>query len=79
MEKLMDIVDKAIADYGFRQSVAYSPEDVAVTWGLTSQEAHILMRIVRPQLEILPVPVEPANQPKEHARFVLLIEQALKK
>jgi hypothetical protein len=75
----MEILDKAIADFGFRQMVLWSPGDVAARWGLSAKEAEVLKGQVRTELEKLPVPVEPADRPKEHARFEWLVSQAIKK
>ena len=35
MDKLIEIADKAIADYGFRQIVMWSPSDVIDRWELS--------------------------------------------
>ncbi|MBM3944464.1 MAG: hypothetical protein FJ317_03110 [SAR202 cluster bacterium] len=78
MDKLIDIATKAIADYGFRQNVLWSVEDVAAAWGLSPREGKVLNDIVRPQLEALPVPVEPSNHSRERSRIAALIEQALR-
>jgi hypothetical protein len=75
----MEISDKAIADFGFRQMVLWSPDDVAARWGLSPAEVAALKGQVRTELEKLPVPVEPADRAREHARFERLISQALKK
>ncbi|MBM3947874.1 MAG: hypothetical protein FJ312_01270 [SAR202 cluster bacterium] len=79
MDKLMEILDKAIADFGFRQMVLWSADDVAARWGLSPQEAAVLRGRLRDELEKLPVPVEPADRQREHARFVGLIAQGMKK
>lgn len=75
----MEILDKAIADFGFRQMVLWSLDDVAARWSLSPREAAVLKGQVRDELEKLPVPVEPANRPKEHDRIARLIAQAMKK
>ncbi len=79
MDKLTEILDKAIADFGFRQMVLWSTDDVAARWGLSAIEAEVLKGRVRDELEKLPVPVEPADRQMEHDRFTRLVAQALKK
>lgn len=79
MNKLMEILDKAIADFGFRQMVLWSADDVAARWGLSAAEAAVLKDRVRDELEKLPVPVEPADRQREHDRFAGLISQGMKK
>ncbi len=78
MEKLTEIVSKAIADYGFRQVALWSPEDVVARWELSVQEADVLKGPLREELARLPNPVEPSNIPQEQQRFARLIDQAMK-
>ncbi len=77
MEALVEIASKAIADYGFRQVVLWSPEDVLAQWGLSESEAQVLRGPMRRELESMPVPVEPANIPDEQRRMAAIIESAL--
>ena len=77
MEALVEIASKAIADYGFRQVVLWSPEDVLAQWGLSESEAQVLRGPMRRALESMPVPVEPANIPDEQRRMAAIIEDAL--
>ena len=77
MEALVEIASKAIADYGFRQVVLWSPEDVLAQWGLSESEAQVLRGPMRRALESMPVPVEPANIPDEQRRMAAMIENAL--
>jgi hypothetical protein len=77
MEALVEIVNKAIADYGFRQVVLWSPEDVIVRWSLASREGQVLQGPVRDALEALPIPVEPRDIPAEQDRLARLINDAL--
>ena len=77
MEALVEIASKAIADYGFRQVVLWSPEDVQVQWGLSEREAQVLQGPMRRALESMPVPVEPVNIPDEQRRMAAIIENAL--
>ena len=77
MEALVEIASKAIADYGFRQVVLWSPEDVLAQWGLSESEAQVLQGPMRRALESMPVPVEPANIPDEQHRMAAIIDDAL--
>ncbi len=73
MDKLIEIADKAIADYGFRQIVMWSPNDVIDRWELSPSEAATLEGPVRRALEGLSVPVEPADIPREKERFARIV------
>lgn len=77
MGPLIEIADKAIEDYGFRQIVLWSPEDVAVEWGLSTEEARVLEGPVRQALDAMPVPVEPVEIPEARRRVAAVIEEAL--
>lgn len=77
MRPLIEIADKAIEDYGFRQIVLWSPEDVAVEWGLSPEEARALEGPVRQALEAMPIPVEPLEIPQARRRVAAAIEDAL--
>jgi|KNS7250_AmetaT_FD_contig_61_727209_length_2477_multi_3_in_0_out_0_3 hypothetical protein len=74
MSTLEDIVNKAIADYGFRQIVQWSPEDVVGQWNLSEKEAALLMGPIKDELDQLPVPVEPSDIPGEEKRLRELIQ-----
>ena len=74
MSILEDIVNKAIADYGFRQIVQWSPEDVVGQWNLSEKEAALLMGPIKDELDQLPVPVEPSDIPGEEKRLRELIQ-----
>ena len=74
MSTLEDIVNKAIADYGFRQIVQWSPEDVVGQWNLSEKEAALLMGPIKDELDQLPVPVEPSDIPGEEKRVRELIQ-----
>jgi hypothetical protein len=73
MSNLSEVVNRAIADYGFRQGVLWGAEDAARQWELSPQELSALQDTLIPALEALPIPVEPANIPTEQARFADLI------
>jgi hypothetical protein len=76
MEKVIEISDRAVADYGFRQAVLYGADDVGQRWGLSDQERSVLENIVVEALNALPIPVQPAEIPAEQARLAELIRQA---
>ncbi len=76
MEKVIEISDRAVADYGFRQAVLYGPDDVSQRWGLSDQERSVLESVVVEALTALPVPVQPADIPSEQARLAELIRHA---
>ena len=77
MEKLIEITNKAVADYGFRQIVQWSPEDIVAQWQLSTRETEILTSVVKDELERLPIPVEPSDVPQEQERVAGIIRQAL--
>lgn len=76
MEKVIEISDRAVADYGFRQAVLYGADDVSRRWGLSDQERSVLESVVVEALSALPIPVQPANIPGEQARLAELIRQS---
>ena len=78
MEKLIEITNKAVADYGFRQIVQWSPEDIAAQWQLSTREVEVLTGIIKDELDRLPIPVEPAEVPQEQERVAGVIRQALR-
>ena len=69
MEKLIDIANRAVADYGFRQAVLYGSADIAHRWSLDEEEAALLSGPVTAELSALPIPVEPAHILAEQARL----------
>ena len=76
MEKVIEISDRAVADYGFRQAVLYGADDVSRRWELSDQEQSVLEGVVVEALSALPIPVQPADIPGEQARLADLIRQA---
>ena len=76
VDKLIDIANRAVADYGFRQAVLYGSADVAVKSGLSDREAAILKETVLELLAALPVPVQPRDIPAEQARLENHIRRA---
>ena len=77
MDKLIEIVNKAIADYGFRQIVQWSPEDVISQWRLSSQEADVLMGPIKGELDHMAIPVEPKDIHSEENRLAEILKEAL--
>ena len=77
MEKLIEITNKAVADYGFRQIVQWSPDDVVAQWQLSTREAELLTGVIKDELDRLPIPVEPPDVPHEQERVAGLIRRAL--
>ncbi len=76
-EKLIEIANKAVADYGFRQIVQWSPDDVAVQWQLSAGEAEVLKGPLKTELDQLPIPVEPHNVSGQQKRLAGIITTAL--
>jgi hypothetical protein len=77
MDKLVEIVSRAIADYGFRQVAQWSPDDLVDTWELSPKEAAALKGPIKEELDRLPIPVEPANRSREERRLTAIIKKAL--
>ncbi len=73
MEKLVEIAHKAIVDYGFRQVVLWSPDDIITQWGPSEREARVLLDTIHGALEALPVPVQPNDVLNELGRIKGLI------
>ena len=77
MGSLIEIANKAIADYGFRQVVLWSPDDVVARWALSSEEVEVLRGPVFDALQAMPVPVQPRDMPSEQDRLARIIGEAL--
>ena len=77
MDKLIDIVNRAVADYGFRQAVLYGSAEIARRWLLTDAEAAILSGTVLSELSALPIPVQPADIPAQQARISDIVRRLL--
>ena len=73
MDKLIDIANRAVADYGFRQAVLYGSADIARRWSLTEEETILLSGPVLAALNALPIPVQPQDIPGEEARVSEII------
>ena len=78
MDKVIEITNRAVADYGFRQAVLYGAQDIARRWGLTEQEQAMLEGTALELLAALPVPVPPADIPAEQARLEAQIRAAVR-
>ena len=76
MDKVIEIADRAVADYGFRQAVLYGADDVARRWELSDQETSVLETTVVQRLSALPIPVKPEDVPGEQARLAEMIREA---
>jgi len=76
METLINIANRAVADYGFRQTVLYGAEDIAQRAGFSTQEQEILVGTVLEFLAALPIPVQPANILGEQQRMESAIKLA---
>lgn len=76
MDKVIEITNRAVADYGFRQAVLYGSADIARRWGLTDTEQETLERTAVELLAVLPIPVPPENIAVEQRRLEALIRAA---
>ena len=77
MEKLINIANRAVADYGFRQTVMYGAEDIAQRAGFSQQEQLILTGTVLEFLAALPIPVQPEDIAGEQHRMEEAIKAAV--
>ena len=69
---LREIIDRAVADYGFRLAVMWGTDDVIAGSDLSSGEAGVLRDLVVPELKKLPNPVEPADHAAVQERLANL-------
>ena len=76
MDKLIDIANRAVADYGFRQAVLYGSNDISGRFGLSLEEQKILEGPVIEFLTALPIPVQPGDILSEQARVAQVIQTA---
>ena len=77
METLRELIEMAVADYGFRLAVMWGPDDVIAMSSLTDEEASVLKRDLLPELKALPDPVEPDDRPNVNRRLLELAEVKL--
>ena len=73
MDKVIEIINRAVADYGFRQAVLYGSADIARRWDLTEAERETLEGTAVELLAALPIPVPPENIAVEQRRLEALI------
>ncbi|MDE0121321.1 MAG: hypothetical protein OXS33_06260 [bacterium] len=71
-QALREIIDRAVADYGFRLAVMWGTDDVIAGSDLTSGEGESLRDLVVPELKKLPNPVEPADHAAVQERLANL-------
>ena len=76
MDKVIEIINRAVADYGFRQAVMYGAQDIGRRWGLTETQQAVLEGTAVDLLTALPIPVPPADIPAEQARLEAQIRAA---
>ena len=74
MDKLIDIANRAVADYGFRQAVLYGAADIASKWALSEEESVLLTGQVLAELKALPIPVQPDDIPAQQVRVAEVIK-----
>ena len=77
MGKLRELIEMAVADYGFRLSVMWGPDDVIAMSSLIDEEASVLKCDLLPEFKALPDPVEPVDRPSVNRRLVELAEGQL--
>ena len=68
-QALREIIDKAVADYGFRLAVMWGPEDVITMSDLSPEEGEVLLSAIVPELKVLPDPVEPSDRSSVQRRL----------
>ena len=76
MDKLIDIANRAVADYGFRQAVLYGAADIGRRAGFAPREQAILEGTVLELLAALPIPVQPDDIAGERTRMAQTIRAA---
>ena len=77
METLRELIETAVADYGFRLAVMWGPDDVIAMSSLTDEEASVLKHDLLPEFKALPDPVEPVDRPSVNRRLVELADRKL--
>ena len=74
MDKLIDIANRAVADYGFRQAVLYGAGDITSKWALSEEESVLLTGQVLGELKALPIPAQPDDIPAHQSRVAEVIK-----
>ena len=77
LDKLEEIVKRAVEDYGFRQIAQWSPDDLVEQWSLSDAEAAALKGALKQEFDDLPVPVEPADYAATESRLNAVAKTAL--
>ena len=77
MKKLTEIAHRAVADYGFRQIVQWSSDDIIDQWELSPAEGDLLKGEIKQAREGMPVPVEPGDLSGEQQRLTKIIREGL--
>ena len=72
-ETLQSIIEKSIADYGFRLAVMWGTDDVIVQAGLNERDAQTLRTVIVPELKQLPDPVEPNDRSTQNERLMSML------
>ena len=76
MDKVIEISNRAVADYGFRLAVLYGAADIAQRWELSERQRALLETTALELLAALPNPVEPAQVAAEQERVAAAIRAA---
>ena len=76
MDKVIEISNRAVADYGFRLAVLYGAADIAQRWELSEGQRALLETTALELLAALPNPVEPAQVATEQERVAAAIRAA---
>ena len=58
MDKVIEITNRAVADYGFRQAVLYGSADIAHRWGLTGPEQEATDQLIPPIITEVEIELE---------------------
>ena len=78
LEKVIEISNHAVADYGFRQAVLYGASDIGRRWELGNETQGLLEGTVLSALAALPIPVEPADIEGEQVRLADMIREVVR-
>jgi hypothetical protein len=62
LASLAEIIEQAVADYGFRIAVIWGTDDLIARSELDDHDGRVLTRIVVPELRRLPNLVEPGDR-----------------
>ena len=76
MDKVIEISNRAVADYGFRLAVLYGAADIAQRWELSEGQRALLETTALELLAALPNPVEPDRIAAEQERVAAAIRAA---